>query len=180
MRRRVTESGSATQAETRPVGRVSDVILEPTVIKQSAGLLVYRETDAGLEIFLVHPGGPYNAKKDDGAWSIPKGEFEDEDPLTAARREFEEETGFKIAGDFFELKPIKQKGRKIVHAWAVEADIDADAIESNTFEMEWPPRSGKTAHFPEVDRAAWFDPETAQQKINPAQAALISELMTRI
>ena len=141
------------------------------MIKQSAGLLVYRETDAGVEIFLVHPGGPFYAKKDDGVWSIPKGEFDDEDSLTAARREFEEETGSKIAGDFFALTPIKQKAGKIVYAWAVEADIDADAIESNTFEMEWPPRSGKTA---------WFDPKTAQQKINPAQAALITELMTRI
>ena len=159
---------------------MSDGNLEPVVIKQSAGLLVYRETDAGVEVFLVHPGGPYFAKKDDGVWSIPKGEFDDEDSLTAARREFEEETGQKIAGDFFALTPIKQKGGKIVYAWAVEADIDADAIKSNTFEMEWPPRSGKTARFPEIDRAAWFNPETAKQKINPAQAALITELMTRI
>jgi len=142
--------------------------------------MVYRETDAGVEIFLVHPGGPFWAKKDDGAWSIPKGEFDGEDPLTAARREFEEETGFKIAGDFFALTPIKQKAGKIVYAWAVEADIDADAINSNTFEMEWPPRSGKTARFPEIDRAAWFDPETAKQKINPAQSVLIDELLTRI
>ena len=141
------------------------------MIKQSAGLLVYRETDAGVEIFLVHPGGPFYAKKDDGVWSIPKGEFDGEDPLTAARREFEE-TGSKIAGDFFALTPIRQKAGKIVYAWAVEADIDADAINSNTFEMEWPPRSGKTARFPEIDRAAWFDPETAQQKINPAQVRL--------
>ena len=158
---------------------MSDVILEPTVIKQSAGLLVYRETDAGLEIFLVHPGGPYNAKKDDGAWSIPKGEFDDEDPLTAARREFEEETGQRIAGDFFELKPIKQKGGKIVHAWAVEADIDADAIESNTFDMEWPPRSGKTAHFPEVDRAAWFSIADARRMILASQRPIIDALVTQ-
>jgi predicted NUDIX family NTP pyrophosphohydrolase len=150
------------------------------VIKQSAGLLVYRETDNGIEIFLVHPGGPFYTKKDDGVWSIPKGEFDDEDSLSAARREFEEETGQRIAGDFFQLQPIKQKGGKIVHAWAVEADIDADAINSNTFEMEWPPRSGKTARFPEIDRAAWFDPATAQQKIKPAQAALIDELLKRI
>jgi predicted NUDIX family NTP pyrophosphohydrolase len=159
---------------------VSNVTLRFVVIKQSAGLLVYRETDAGLEIFLVHPGGPFFASRDDGAWSIPKGEFADEDSLTAARREFEEETGFKIAGDFFELKPIKQKAGKTVYAWAVEGDIDADAIKSNTFEMEWPPRSGKMTHFPEVDRAAWFDHETAKQKINHAQAALIVELMARI
>jgi|SRR5947208_8779057 len=147
---------------------------------QSAGLLVYRTAGDGVEIFLVHPGGPFFAKKDDGAWSIPKGVFDDEDPLTAARREFVEETGFKIAGDFFELKPVKQKGGKIVRAWAVEADVDADAIQSITFTMEWPPKSGKTAEFPAVDRAAWFDPETAKQKINPAQSALITELMSRI
>ncbi len=150
------------------------------MIKQSAGLLIYRETDAGLEIFLVHPGGPFFANKDNGAWSIPKGEFDGEDPLTAALREFEEETGLKIAGEFFALKPITQRAGKIVYAWAVEADFDADAIHSNSFEMEWPPRSGKRATFPEIDRAAWFDPETAKQKINPAQAALITELVTRI
>ena len=142
--------------------------------------MVYRETDAGVEIFLVHPGGPFFAKKDDGVWSIPKGEFEDEDPLTAARREFEEETGQKIVGDFFALTPVKQKGGKVVYAWAVEADIDADAINSNTFEMEWPPRSGKTARFAEIDRAAWFTPVTAKQKINPSQAALVDELLMRI
>jgi len=147
---------------------------------QSAGLLVYRTAGEAVEIFLVHPGGPFYAKKDDGAWSIPKGVFDDEDPLTAAQREFEEETGFKIAGDFFELKPVKQKGGKVVYAWAVEVDIDAEAIQSNTFTMEWPPKSGKTAEFSEVDRAAWFDPETAKQKINPAQSALITELMSRI
>ena len=151
------------------------------MIKQSAGLLVYRGMGEGAEIFLVHPGGPWNAKKDDGAWSIPKGEFDDgEDSLTAARREFEEETGFKIAGDFFELKPVKQKGGKLVHAWAVEADVDADAIQSNTFTMEWPPKNGKMSEFPEVDRAAWFNVKTAKQKINPAQTALIDELIARI
>jgi predicted NUDIX family NTP pyrophosphohydrolase len=151
------------------------------MIKQSAGLLVYRDTGDGVEILLVHPGGPFNTKKDEGVWSIPKGEFDDgEDSLTAARREFEEETSFKIAGDFFELKAVKQKGGKIVHAWAVEADVDADAIKSNTFEMEWPPKSGKMSGFPEVDRAAWFNIKTAIQKINPVQAALIDELMSRI
>ena len=119
-------------------------------------------------------------KKDDGVWSIPKGLFDpDEDPLAAARREFEEETGQKIAGDFFELKPITQKGGKIVYAWAVEADVDADNIVSNTFELEWPPKSGKTQEFPEVDRGGWFDVETAKRKINPAQAALVEELVSR-
>jgi len=149
--------------------------------KQAAGLLVYRKAGEGVEIFLVHPGGPFYVKKDEGVWSIPKGIFDDdEEPLAAARREFEEETSFKIAGDFFELKPVKQKGGKIVYAWAVEADVDADAIESNTFTMEWPPKSGKTAEFPEVDKAAWLDPETAKKKINPAQSALITELLTRL
>lgn len=151
------------------------------MIKKAAGLLVYRDMGDQVEFFLVHPGGPLNAKKDEGAWSIPKGEFDDdENSLTAARREFEEETSFKIAGDFFELKPVKQKGGKLVYAWAVEADVDADAIKSNTFKMEWPPKSGKMAEFPEVDRASWFNVKTAKQKINPAQAALIDELLTRI
>ncbi|PYS87199.1 MAG: NUDIX hydrolase [Acidobacteria bacterium] len=148
--------------------------------KQAAGLLVYR-TGEELEVFLVHPGGPFYSKKDDGVWSIPKGLFEaDEDPLTAARREFEEETGQKIAGDFFKLKPITQKGGKIVFAWAVEAEVDAENIVSNTFEMEWPPKSGKMREFPEVDRGAWFDVDTAKRKINPAQAALVDELISRV
>src|SRR5829696_7412301 len=122
-------------------------------MKQAAGLLVYRRTGGGLEVFLVHPGGPFYARKDDGVWSIPKGLFDaDEDPLAPARREFEEETGQKIAGDFFELKPITQKGGKIVYAWAVEANVDADDIVSNTFDLEWPPKSGKMQEFPEVDR----------------------------
>lgn len=149
-------------------------------MQQSAGLLVFREADGRIEVFLVHPGGPFFSKKDLGVWSIPKGEFDGEDPLTAARREFEEETGQKIAGDFIELKPIKQKGGKLVHAWAVEADIDADNIQSNTFPLEWPPKSGKIKDFPEVDRAGWFDPDTAKQKINPAQAGLIGELLTKV
>ena len=150
------------------------------MVKQAAGLLVYRMAGEDLQVFLVHPGGPFFVKKDDGVWSIPKGLFDpDEDPLAAARREFEEETGQKIAGDFFELKPITQKGGKIVYAWAVEADVDADNIVSNTFELEWPPKSGKTQEFPEVDRGAWFDVETAKRKINPAQAALVEELVSR-
>jgi predicted NUDIX family NTP pyrophosphohydrolase len=150
-------------------------------MNKSAGILLFRRNKKNIEFFLVHPGGPFWAKKDLGAWSIPKGEYTDgEDALAAARREFEEETGQSIAGDFIELQPLKQKGGKIVQAWAVEGDIDADNIRSNTFEMEWPPKSGKRRSFPEVDKAAWFDVDTAKQKINEKQAAMIEEILTRI
>ena len=132
--------------------------------------------DEGVEAFLVHPGGPFWAKKDAGAWSIPKGEFETEPPLEAAMREFEEETGLKISGDFIELKPVKQKGGKMVYAWAVEADFDAADIQSNTFELEWPPKSGVMKQYLEVDRAAWFDLETARTKILASQVELIKQL----
>lgn len=145
--------------------------------RQSAGILLYRIIENQLQVFLVHPGGPFFKNKDDGSWSIPKGEFDErENPLDAAKREFMEETGQSISGNFIELAAIQQKGGKIVHAWAVEGDIDHNAIVSNTFEIEWPPRSGKKQAFPEVDRAAWFDIETARMKINPAQADLINEL----
>ncbi|MEO3403458.1 NUDIX domain-containing protein [Mucilaginibacter sp. CAU 1740] len=145
--------------------------------KQSAGILLYRKTGEDLQVFLVHPGGPFFKNKDDGAWSIPKGEYEaDEDPLDAAKREFEEETGKAIDGDFIALSPIKQKGGKIVLAWAVAGDIDPKNITSNTFEIEWPPRSGKKQAFAEVDRADWFDIATAKIKINAAQIALLDEL----
>lgn len=147
------------------------------MVKRSAGLLVFRTTNGFVEVFLVHPGGPFFAKKDLGSWSIPKGEFEMEEPLAAARREFEEETGFSMAGEFIELKPIKQKGGKLVYAWAVEGDLDAAAITSNTFELEWPPKSGSLKEYPEVDRAAWFDLETARSKILASQAELIMELV---
>ncbi|GAB2981814.1 NUDIX domain-containing protein [Mucilaginibacter puniceus] len=145
--------------------------------KQSAGILLYRKVNRQLEVFLVHPGGPFFKNKDDGVWSIPKGEFlDDEDALIAAKREFEEETGQSIEGNFIKLKPIKLKSGKTVHAWAVEGNIDQDIITSNLFEMEWPPRSGKMASFVEVDRAAWFEPPVAKVKVNPAQIALIDEL----
>jgi predicted NUDIX family NTP pyrophosphohydrolase len=145
--------------------------------RKSAGILLYRYTNNLMEIFLVHPGGPFWKGKDTGAWSIPKGEFTDEDPLEAAIREFKEETGFALdRGHFFPLTTIQQKGGKLVLAWAVEGNIDADAIKSNTFRKEWPPNSGKWQSFPEVDKGAWFDMATAREKINPAQAALLEEL----
>ena len=133
--------------------------------KQSASLLMYRRHGV-LEVFLVHPGGPYWVKKDVASWSIPKGEFDaDEDPLEVARREFEEETGFIPRGKAFKpLTPLRQPGGKMVHAWAVEGDCDAAAVKSNSFSMGWPPHSGKIQEFPEVDRAEWFAIETPRGK----------------
>jgi predicted NUDIX family NTP pyrophosphohydrolase len=149
--------------------------------KQSAGLLVYRRQAGALEIFLVHPGGPFWAKKDAGAWSIPKGEFgEDEEKLTAARREFREETGLALDGAFLELAPVKQAGGKLVFAWAIEQDLDASAIRSNTFAMEWPPKSGQTKEFPEIDRAAWFAWPFALDKILKGQRPLILQLLVKL
>ena len=146
--------------------------------KQSTGILLYRIVDGQLQVFLVHPGGPFFKNKDDGSWSIPKGEFaDDENSLDAAKREFLEETGQIVDGHFGELTPIQQKGGKTVHAWAVEGDIDHETIVSNTFEIEWPPRSGKRQSFPEIDRAGWFDVEIAKTKINSAQAAFIDHLL---
>jgi predicted NUDIX family NTP pyrophosphohydrolase len=149
--------------------------------KQSAGILLYRNINNQLQVFLVHPGGPFFKNKDAGAWSIPKGEFnDDEDALLAAKREFSEETGQAIEGNFIKLSPIKLKSGKTVHAWAVEGDIDQDTIVSNPFEMEWPPRSGKTVSFPEVDRAAWFGVDEACVKVNAAQVGLIEELVGKL
>jgi len=145
--------------------------------KTSAGILLYRRRQGLPEVFLVHPGGPFWAKKDAGAWSIPKGEAAPgEDLLSAARREFQEETGLGIDGVFRELAPVRQPSGKRVHAWAVEADLDADAIHSNSFEMEWPPRSGLRREFPEVDRAAWFGLPTARNKITKGQLGLLDQL----
>lgn len=145
---------------------------------KSAGILLYRKRNSGIEFFLVHPGGPFWAKKDLGAWSIPKGEYtEGEDALKAAQREFEEETGQPVSGEFIALTPVKQKSGKIVQAWAVEGDIDEKNIRSNTFEMEWPPRSGKIKTFPEVDKGEWFDAGTAKEKINEKQTGLIDEVI---
>ena len=147
--------------------------------KQSAGLLLYRRRDAGWEVFLVHPGGPFWAKKDQHAWSIPKGELDDrEDPLAAAKREFVEETGLAVPdGPFQALPPLKTSGGKIVHAFVVAADADAETVVSNTFEIEWPPRSGRRRAFPEVDRAAWVDLETARTKLHKGQAGLVDALI---
>lgn len=145
--------------------------------KVSAGLLLFRRGPSGLEFLLVHPGGPFFRDKDAGAWSLPKGEVgPGEDPLAAARREFEEETGVAPAGPFLPLSPITQKGGKVVHAWAVEGDLDPDAVRSNPVRLEWPPRSGRFVEFPEVDRAAFFPPDEAARRINPAQAALLRQL----
>jgi predicted NUDIX family NTP pyrophosphohydrolase len=138
---------------------------------------MYRVRDGEIEVLLAHPGGPFFRNKDEHAWSIPKGEPEpDEDLLVTARREFEEETGIKPAGPFRPLAPIRQKGGKIVHAWAFEGDCDPAAIMSNTFTMEWPPHSGKQAEFPEVDRAEFFNLRKAKEKIKAGQETLIDEL----
>jgi predicted NUDIX family NTP pyrophosphohydrolase len=142
----------------------------------SAGLLLYRRRRE-LEVLLVHPGGPFWVKKDAQAWSIPKGEFgAGEDSLSAARREFREETGLSIDGMFRALTPVKQPGGKIVHAWAVEGDCDPAAIVSNTFTLEWPPRSGRMQTFPEIDRAGWFPIAVAREKIHKGQVALLDAL----
>jgi predicted NUDIX family NTP pyrophosphohydrolase len=144
---------------------------------QSAGLLMYRLRDGNLEVFLVHMGGPYWSKKDIGAWSIPKGEYESgEDPFEAAKREFFEETGLEANGEFIRLGDIKQAGGKMVSAWAFERDCDAKAIRSNTFSMEWPPRSGRFQEFPEVDRAEWFSSDVAREKILKGQRPFADEL----
>jgi len=146
-------------------------------MKKSAGLLLYRNINGNPEYFLVHPGGPLWKNKDEGAWSIPKGEFDDdEDPLLAAQREFFEETGIKAKGNFEKLDPIRQKSGKWVHAWSCEMDIDEKIIQSNTFPLQWPPKSGKFIDVPEVDKAGWFDLQTAMKKINPAQIPLLTQL----
>ena|SRR5437899_3314507 len=149
--------------------------------KISAGLLLHRVKNGALEFLLVHPGGPFWKNKDGGAWTIPKGEItDDEEALAAAIREFEEELGFKPSGPFIELTPIKQKAGKMVHAWAFEGDCDPNQIKSNTFSMEWPPKSGKQAEFPEIDRAEFLNLEEAKKKINPAQIPLLEELQRQV
>lgn len=145
--------------------------------KTSAGLLMYRRRRGDLEVLLVHPGGPFWAHKDEGAWSIPKGEYSaGEDPLETAIREFREETGFQVSGEFIPLTPRRQPSGKIITAWALEGDLDPTAIRSNTFSMEWPPHSGSQREFPEVDRAEWFPLEVAKSKITKGQVDFLDEL----
>lgn len=148
--------------------------------KKSAGILLYRTRETQPEFFIVHPGGPIWAKKDEGAWSIPKGEFEEEDPLDAAVREFLEETGVDLGGNFIPLTPVIQSSGKLVHAFALEHDLDVSKIRSNIFIMEWPPKSGKQKEFPEIDRGGWFDAETCKAKLNKAQGAFVDELLKKL
>ena len=149
--------------------------------RRSAGILLHRKRAGRLEVFLVHPGGPFWAKRDAGAWSLPKGEIgEEEDALEAAKREFREETGFEAQGTFLPLAPLRQRSGKLVLAWAVEGDCDAALVRSNGFTMEWPPRSGNLREFPEVDRAAWFPMGEARTKILPAQVPFLAELESRL
>ena len=150
--------------------------------KRSAGILLYRVKRGAPEVLLVHPGGPFWARRDAGAWSIPKGEYEHgDDPRASALREFEEETGAALPpGELIDLGSVKQKGGKVVSAWAAEGDLDADAVRSNTFTMEWPPRSGRTVEFPEIDRAGWFGVDAAREKLVAAQAEFLDRLLERL
>ena len=150
-------------------------------MKKSAGLILYRRTKQELEVLLVHPGGPIWAKRDEGAWSIPKGEISaGEEPLEAAQREFAEELGSSVQGTLLALGSVIQKGGKVVQAWAVEGDLDVSSVKSNTFSMEWPPRSGREQEFPEIDRAAFFSLDEAKRKINPAQILLLDRLREQV
>lgn len=154
-------------------------------MKQSAGILLYKFIDKTIYFLLVHPGGPFWKNKDLESWSIPKGEFtDDEEPLPAAMREFKEETGFELESesedDFIALEPVKLKSGKTVYAWALEFDIDVTLVKSNEFEMEWPPKSGSIKNFPEIDKAEWFQTDEALKKINPAQADFIIQIVSKI
>jgi len=149
--------------------------------KHSAGLLLFRRAESGWQVLLAHPGGPFWARKDKGAWSIPKGELaEDEDPLQGALREFAEETGHHVTGEFIALDPIRQPGGKLVYAWAVAGDFDPAGLRSNTFSMEWPPRSGRQASFPEIDRAAWFGLDEARSRILLGQVGFLDAIAARL
>jgi predicted NUDIX family NTP pyrophosphohydrolase len=149
---------------------------------RSAGILLFRMSGEGPEVLLVHPGGPFWARRDAGAWSIPKGEHDaDEDPLACALRELAEETGTTLPpGELVDLGEVRQKSGKVVAAWAAEGDLDASAIRSNTFMLEWPPRSGRRQEFPEIDRAEWFRPAPAREKLIPAQAAFVDRLLAHL
>jgi predicted NUDIX family NTP pyrophosphohydrolase len=149
--------------------------------KRSAGLIMYRRRNSEIEVFLVHPGGPFWSKKDLGAWSIPKGEYLDaEEPLLVAKREFEEETGFVPRGDFIRLGDLKQPGGKIVSAWAFEGDCDPKKLKSNTFMMEWPPRSGRQIEVPEVDRGCWYSIEDARHRLLSGQRSFLDRLLENV
>ena len=148
---------------------------------QSAGILLFRRKNNCIEFFLVHPGGPFWQKKDLGVWTIPKGEFADEEEaLDAAKREFKEETGTNLSGNFMKLTPVRQKAGKLIYAWAFEGDVDASDIVSNSFKIEWPPKSGRYREFPEIDKAQWFSEHESKEKINPAQIELINELLLKL
>ncbi len=149
--------------------------------RRSAGILMFRQGEGGPEVLLVHPGGPFWAHRDEGAWSIPKGLCDaDEPPLAAARREFEEETGFPVDGEFLDLGELKLPSGKRLRVWAVEGELDAERIRSNTFEMEWPKGSGRRIEVPEVDRGAWYGMEEARRKISPGQAPFLDRLLERL
>lgn len=148
--------------------------------KKSAGILPYRRRSGGIEVLLGHPGGPFWTHKDDGAWSVLKGEFEDEEPLAAAKREFEEETGFAVDGEFIALTPLRQKSGKTNYIFALEKDLDPSQAQSNFFSMEWPPGSGKVAEFPEIDRIAWFGLDEARRKVQPGQRLIVNDLESRL
>jgi predicted NUDIX family NTP pyrophosphohydrolase len=160
---------------------VDGVLGDAGVPKRSAGLLMYRHARRGIELLLVHPGGPFWARKDDGVWSIPKGEYDDgEHPLAVAKREFAEELGVVADGAFADLGEVTQAGRKVVRAFALEGDLDVSRVTSNTFEMEWPPKSGRRQSFPEVDRAEWFSPAEARRKILSGQQPFIGRLLALV
>lgn len=153
----------------------------PTPQNRSAGILLYRRVGGAIEVFLVHPGGPFWAGKDEGAWSIPKGEPKDgEDPLAAARREFQEETGFSVDGAFRPLSPVRQPSGKVISAWAVEGDCDPSRLRSNSFSLELPPGSGRHAEFPEVDRGAWFGVTEARRKLGKGQIQFVEDLRRQL
>jgi len=149
--------------------------------QRSAGILLYRQQDQNLHVLLVHPGGPFWMDKDIGAWSIPKGLYAaSENPLHAAKREFQEETGFAVDGDFLDLGELKQPSGKVIHTWALTADIDVSKLASNTIELEWPPHSGQTQEFPEVDKGVWFDMAEARKKIIPGQLEFLDRLIAAL
>lgn len=149
--------------------------------QKSAGILLYRKTGSGIQLFLVHPGGPFWARKDDGAWSIPKGLYaEGEDALAAAKREFQEETGAAAEGEFVQLGNFRQPSGKVIVAWGLEGDFDISSMSSNMFSMQWPPKSGKQQEFPEVDRASWFSPAEAIRKVLKGQRPILKKLLSRL